>query len=284
MDAAPKAPCGVLYIVATPIGNLEDATRRSIRILGEVDLIAAEDTRRTKTLLRHYGIRTPTRSHHAHNERQASSHLIAALKAGRSVALVTDAGMPLLSDPGRMLVDKALDRNVRVSVIPGPSAVLTALVASGLASTAFTFLGFPPSRSGQRKRWLQSVAREARPLVLFEAPHRIHESLRDVLEILGDRPVAVGRELTKVHEEWIRGRIPEVLDHDRLAQGELTVVIGPAATDGSGDPGRPADLAVEYGQMTEAGRSRREAIRLLAARHGVSQRVIYALLEDSKAR
>ena len=228
MDAVSTEPRGVLYVVATPIGNLEDATFRCIRVLKEVALIAAEDTRRTGVLLRHYGIRTATRSYHAHNERQRTPSLIRALETGRSVALVTDAGTPLLSDPGRTLVNKALERGIQVTAIPGPSAVLTALVASGLAETEFTFLGFPPPRSNSRKAWLLALSDEPRPLVIFEAPHRISRSLSDMLEVLGDRRVAVCREMTKVHEEFVVGPISCVLDKLSSKKGEFTVVIEPA--------------------------------------------------------
>ncbi len=280
----PTEPRGVLYVVATPIGNLEDATFRSVRVLKEVGLIAAEDTRRTRVLLRHYGIHTPTRSYHAHNERQRSPGLVRMLESGESIALVTDAGTPLLSDPGQALVAKALERGMRVIAIPGPSAVLTALVVSGLAESEFTFLGFPPSRSNSRKRWLLTVSQEPRPLVIFEAPHRIGRSLEDMLEVLGDRRVAVCREMTKIHEDSVYGPISEVIQRLPSKKGEFTVVIAPPQTQDnrSTDTIDPALLAHEFGQVIETVRSRREAIRILAVRYGLSSRSIYKMLEEQK--
>ena len=284
MDAVSTEPRGVLYVVATPIGNLEDATFRCIRVLKEVALIAAEDTRRTGVLLRHYGIRTATRSYHAHNERQRTPSLIRALETGRSVALVTDAGTPLLSDPGRTLVNKALERGIQVTAIPGPSAVLTALVASGLAETEFTFLGFPPPRSNSRKAWLLALSDEPRPLVIFEAPHRISRSLSDMLEVLGDRRVAVCREMTKVHEELVVGPISRVLDKLSSKKGEFTVVIEPARASYNRlkDKIDPALLAHEFCQVIDKVSSRREAIRILSGKYGLSNRSIYKILEEEK--
>ena len=284
MDAVSTEPRGVLYVVATPIGNLEDATFRCIRVLKEVALIAAEDTRRTGVLLRHYGIRTATRSYHAHNERQRTPSLIRALETGRSVALVTDAGTPLLSDPGRTLVNKALERGIQVTAIPGPSAVLTALVASGLAETEFTFLGFPPHRSNSRKAWLLALSDEPRPLVIFEAPHRISRSLSDMLEVLGDRRVAVCREMTKVHEELVVGPISRVLDKLSSKKGEFTVVIEPARASYNRlkDETDPALLAQEFSQVIDKVSSRREVIRILSGKYGLSNRSIYKILEEEK--
>ena len=284
MDAVSTEPRGVLYVVATPIGNLEDATFRCIRVLKEVALIAAEDTRRTGVLLRHYGIRTATRSYHAHNERQRTPSLIRALETGRSVALVTDAGTPLLSDPGRTLVNKALERGIQVTAVPGPSAVLTALVASGLAETEFTFLGFPPPRSNSRKAWLLALSDEPRPLVIFEAPHRISRSLSDMLEVLGDRRVAVCREMTKVHEELVVGPISRVLDKLSSKKGEFTVVIEPARASCNRlkDKIYPALLARKFGQVIDKVSSRREAIRILSGKYGLSNRSIYKILEEEK--
>ena len=284
MDAVSSEPRGVLYVVATPIGNLEDATFRCIRVLKEVALIAAEDTRRTGVLLRHYGIRTATRSYHAHNERQRTPSLIRALEAGKSVALVTDAGTPLLSDPGRTLVNEALERGIQVTAIPGPSAVLTALVASGFAETEFTFLGFPPPRSNSRKAWLLAVADEPRPLVIFEAPHRISRSLSDMLEVLGDRRIALCREMTKVHEELVVGPIYDVLNRLSSKKGEFTVVIEPAraSLNRSDDTIDPAVLVHEFSQMTDKVSSRREAIRILSGKYGLSNRSVYEILKEEK--
>ena len=284
VDAVSTESPGVLYVIATPIGNLEDATFRSIRVLKEVALVAAEDTRRTGVLLRHYGIQTPTRSYHAHNEHPRSTSLIRTLETGKSIALVTDAGTPLLSDPGRTLVNKALNRGIRVSVIPGVSAVLTALVGSGLAELEFTFLGFPPPRSNSRKKWFLSVSQEPRPLVIFEAPHRISRSLEDMLEVMGDRRIAVCREMTKLHEEVIRGPISIVISQFSSVKGELTVVVEPAKAHNimSNDQVGSDLIAAEFDHMIDNVGSRREAIRLLAQKHGLPSRSIYETLEKQK--
>ena len=213
----------MLYLIATPIGNLEDVTLRALRLLREVTLIAAEDTRHTAKLLRHYGIQTPTTSFHEHNEKKKGPQLIARLKQGDTLALVTDAGTPLLSDPGGRLVKDALSHGITVHAIPGPSAILTALVMSGFTDTSFTYAGFPPSRASARQSWLFDLSCEPRPLVLFEAPHRIRAMLRDMLEVLGDREVALCREMTKLHEELVtRGQ--------DLFQVFLTVFLWPEAS------------------------------------------------------
>ncbi len=194
---------GTLYVVATPIGNLEDITFRAVRILREVAVIAAEDTRRTARLLQHYSISTPTTSLHEHNERTRSTAIVKRLQGGESVALVSDAGTPVVSDPGAWLVAAAHKAAVPVVPIPGPSAVIAALSASGLTAEQLLFVGFPPSRAGARKRWFAALKDESRLIAFYEAPHRIRASLEDLLEQLGDRLIAVGRELTKAHEELV---------------------------------------------------------------------------------
>src|ERR1043165_530364 len=194
---------GILYVVATPSGNLEDVTFRPIRVLREVALIAAEDTRRTARLLQHYSISTPTTSLHEHNERTKTSAIIARLQAGDSVALVSDAGTPLISDPGAHLVGQAHRAGIPVLPIPGPNAAIAALSASGLAEQSFIFAGFPPSRSKARQTWLAELAAERRILIFYEAPHRIRPTLEDMLQVLGDRVVALGRELTKLQSELV---------------------------------------------------------------------------------
>ncbi len=219
---------GILYVVATPIGNLEDITFRALRVLREVALIAAEDTRRTARLLQHYSISTPTTSLHEHNERTRTPELIARLTQGDSVAVVSDAGTPLISDPGGMLVAAAHDAGIRVEPVPGASAAMAAVSASGLPADQILFVGFPPSRANDRKRWLTSLKDEPRLLVFFEAPHRILASLTDLLEIFGDRLAAVGRELTKVHEELAVRPISEHLQTLTSPRGEFTIVVAPA--------------------------------------------------------
>ena len=226
---------GTLHLVATPIGNLEDVTLRALRLLREVALIAAEDTRRTAKLLRHYGIETPTTSFHEHNEKKKGPQLITRLQRGDTLALVTDAGTPLLSDPGGRLVNEALSHGIKVHAIPGPSAILTALVMSGFTDNSFTFAGFPPNRSqATENSWLFTLSKEARPLVLFEAPHRIRAMLRDLLEILGDREVALCREMTKIHEELVKGPVSGVLDRLSEARGEFTIIVSPPSKPGPG--------------------------------------------------
>lgn len=223
---------GKLIIVATPIGNLEDLSDRAAGALREADLVACEDTRRTGRLLSRLGIRQRLLSLHEHNERQRVPQLLAALRAGQTVALSSDAGTPLLSDPGFVLVRAALEAGVGVEHVPGPSAAIAALVLSGLPPHPFTFAGFPPPKQGKRRRFFQQFSTFEHTLVFFESPHRIQASLTDMASVFGDRPCAVGRELTKMHEEVLRGRLSEVRDElGRRAKpkGEFTVVIGAAS-------------------------------------------------------
>ncbi len=276
---------GILYVVATPIGNLEDVTLRALRILREVRLVAAEDTRRTARLLQHYSISTRTTSLHEHNERTKTAALIARLQAGDSIALVSDAGTPLVSDPGSQLVTAAHAAGIRVEPVPGPSAALAALSASGLGQGEFVFMGFPPSRSTARKSWLTSLAAESRTLILYEAPHRIRRTLEDMLEVWGDRMVAVGRELTKVHENLVVQPISDHLAGSLEERGEFTLVISgiQPTIDRPSESLTPEILAVEFGQMTADGRlPRGEALRALALRHGVPRRRVFELLEQAK--
>src|SRR6185295_7272847 len=201
---------GTLFVVATPIGNLEDITARALRDLGEVSLIAAEDTRRTSHLLTRYAITTPTTSLHEHNETRKAPSLVTRLLAGENVALVSDAGMPLMSDPGEELVRLAIDAGIRIEPIPGPSAITTALAVSGFTTQPFIFLGFPPTRSKDRREWFEELCRQTCTVVFFESPHRIRETLIEVGASVGDCRAVVCRELTKVHEELVRGPISHV--------------------------------------------------------------------------
>src|SRR4051794_37495868 len=216
---------GTLFVVATPIGNLEDVSARALRILREVALIAAEDTRRTGNLLARYGITTRTTSLHEHNEHGKAAALIERLKAGDDVALVSDAGTPTVSDPGTHVITRAAEEGIRVEPIPGPSAIVTALSVAGLRDQTFTFLGFPPTRSSDRTAWLEQVRMAGRTVVFFESPHRIRATLDDLLRSIGDRPVLVARELTKAHEQLVRGPITLALQRLREPQGEFTIVV-----------------------------------------------------------
>jgi 16S rRNA (cytidine1402-2'-O)-methyltransferase len=275
---------GTLYVVATPIGNLEDVTLRALRVLREVSLIAAEDTRRTARLLQHYSISTRTTSLHEHNERSKTAPLVARLVAGESIALVSDAGTPVVSDPGSQLVAAAHAAGIRVEPVPGPNAAVAVLSASGLAGDGFVFAGFPPNRSKARKQWLQGLVKETRPLILYEAPHRIRATLIDMQAILGDRVTAVGRELTKVHENLVVRPISQQLAGVLEERGEFTLVVaGAAAETEAVIAPAAAQMASEFGHMTKnEPLGRREAIRTLAQKYRISAREVFALLEEAK--
>jgi 16S rRNA (cytidine1402-2'-O)-methyltransferase len=221
-----------LYLVGTPIGNLEDITLRALRVLKEADAIACEDTRQTRKLLERYGITTRSTSYHEHNERERAAELVEELKGGARIALVTDAGMPGISDPGYRLVALAIEQGVRVIPVPGASAFLAALVASGLPAESFRFSGFLPAKRGERKTALESIRNSPRTQVFYEAPHRIVDALADVVEVLGaGRPVVVAREVTKVYEEFLRGTAAEVLAELQSrgeVKGEITLLLGKA--------------------------------------------------------
>jgi 16S rRNA (cytidine1402-2'-O)-methyltransferase len=269
--------------VGTPIGNLEDITFRAVRILKEADLIACEDTRQTRKLLDRYGVAKPTVSYHEHNEAERSPELIAKLLQGTTVALVSDAGMPLISDPGYRLVRAAIDSGIRVEAVPGASAVLTALAASGLATDSFHFAGFLPAKAGQRLRALEALADETATLIFYEAPHRIVDTLAAVSQALGDRPVVVARELTKMHEEFLRGTAAEIqaaLAAREPVKGEITLLIGKRT-------GRLEDdtpLAEAVDALVAQGISRMEAIKTVAHRRGLAKREVYSEVEKFKNR
>jgi 16S rRNA (cytidine1402-2'-O)-methyltransferase len=271
---------GLLYLVATPIGNLEDITYRAVRVLKEADLIACEDTRHTRTLLDHYEIRTPTISYHEHNEVERAAELAERLRAGAAIALVSDAGMPLVSDPGYRLVRAAIENGIAVQPVPGASAALAALAASGLPAETFRFCGFLPSKPGQRAKALEALAEEHATLIFYEAPHRILEALEAIEKALGARPVVVARELTKIHEEFLRGTAAEIrtqLGERDAVKGEMTVLVGRAAAPAPDDT--PVDEAVDA--LLRAGTLRMDAIKQVARRRGMSKREVYEkLLRD----
>ena len=276
---------GILYVVATPIGNLEDVTFRALRVLREVSIVAAEDTRRTARLLQHYSIPTPTTSLHEHNEHARVRGLVDRLSRGESIALVSDAGTPVISDPGAKLVAAAHAAGVKVEPVPGPSAVIAALSASGVGTSEFIFVGFPPGRANARKKWLANLAPESRAVVLFEAPHRIREFLRDALETLGNRTLTVARELTKAHEQLVVRPINELLTIDVRPQGEFTIVVHPPShapprVDQAPDA---ATLLEEFGVLTNnTNATRRDALKTLAAKYKMPMKEIYRAVERAR--
>jgi 16S rRNA (cytidine1402-2'-O)-methyltransferase len=276
---------GTLFVVATPIGNLEDITVRALRILRDVAVICAEDTRRTAQLLARHAIATPTTSLHEHNETSKSASVIARLQRGDNVALVSDAGTPTVSDPGARLIRGAIDAGIRIEPIPGPSAVLAALTASGLPTDSFMFLGFPPIRSKDRKQWFRRAREVGGTVVFFEAPHRIRESLDDLRRAVGDCEVAVGRELTKVHEKLVRGPISSVVNNLTELRGEFTVVasIGQIANNIGVEPLSDAEMARQFGELTiNRGSTKRQAVAYLARKHSLAANKVYAALEHAK--
>lgn len=273
---------GILYVVATPIGNLEDVTFRALRVLREVSVIAAEDTRRTAKLLQHYSISTPTTSLHAHNEHAKFPRLLDRLRSGDSLALVSDAGTPAISDPGSRLIASAHEAGITVQAVPGASAVTAMVSAVGLESEGFSFVGFPPNRSNARKTWLRGYSEHRLPLILYEAPHRILGLLHDIQGELGERRVAVGRELTKVYESLAVRPISSWLSDPPPRQGEFTLVIFPAPPPDlrhAAAIGAPT-LAKEFWLLTNNdGFGRREALRAVAQRFGVRTRDVFAAVE-----
>jgi 16S rRNA (cytidine1402-2'-O)-methyltransferase len=267
---------GTLYIVATPIGHLEDITLRAIRTLKDVDVIAAEDTRHTQTLLRHFSIDTPLTSYHEHNERAKTCQLVARLERGESIALVSDAGTPAISDPGYRLVVEATRLGIRVVPIPGPSALIAALSAGGLPTDGFNFRGFLPARKRERRSKLQEFRDDRYSIVVYEAPHRLKESLDDIREIFGDRRMVLARELTKLHEELLRGRISEVIAEvsQREIRGEVTLII-----EGSSNVNPPSEEALrdEIAKLVGEGMRVKEIAEIIGEKYGYSKREIYGL-------
>ena len=293
MDVSARQPA--LYLVATPIGNLEDITLRALRVLKEVDVIACEDTRQTQKLLNHYSIATRTTSYHEHNEMTRAAELVKQMQEGASVALVTDAGMPGISDPGYRLIALAIRHRVPVVPVPGASAFLAALVASGLPTDSFRFSGFLPAKRGERRAALEAVRNSPRTQVFYEAPHRIVETLTDIVEVLGiARHVVVAREVTKLHEEFLRGRAGEVLadlKSREAVKGEITLLIGKAdeedarlGTDrGAADaPVRPSVRERVKQIMAEEKIDEKAALKKVAKERGVSKSEAYREMQRDK--
>jgi 16S rRNA (cytidine1402-2'-O)-methyltransferase len=278
---------GTLFVVATPIGNLEDISARALRVLREAALIAAEDTRRTHHLLSRYGITTRTTSLHEHNERGKSNIILDRLRAGESVALVSDAGTPTVSDPGQLLIKAAIDAGVRVEPVPGPNAAIAALSVSGLPMEAFTFLGFPPTRSSDRSAWFAQLRSAGHTVVFYESPHRVMSTLEELERVVGDQMVVVARELTKAHEELVRGPISKIRSELHHVAGEFTVVVDIGRTTETETPQAPSPalLRSEFGELTNnMALTRRQAISRLSKRYALPAKTIYDLLEESKLK
>jgi 16S rRNA (cytidine1402-2'-O)-methyltransferase len=277
---------GTLFVVATPIGNLEDISARALRVLREVALIAAEDTRHTGHLLQRFGLTTRTTSFHEHSQKGKAAEVIQRLKAGESIALVSDAGTPTVSDPGAHLIQLARSAGIRVEPVPGPSAAMAALSASGFSAESFVFLGFPPTKGSDRRAWFdrfEAASHLVSVAIFYEAPHRIESTLREIQGRFGNVMATIARELTKVHEDIQTGRLDELDLSER--RGEFTVLVdfGQTPADKPSAPISPAAIAAEFGEITKMhGSTRRQAIASLSRKYGLSARSIYAMLEESK--
>ena len=279
---------GTLYLVSTPIGNLEDITHRAVRILSEVDVIACEDTRHTRKLLNHYGINTKTVSYHEHNERERAAELLKLMESGADVAIVTDAGTPGISDPGFRLTRLAVDNGVRVVPVPGASALITALVASGMPTDEFFFGGFLPARSGARRTRLTELGSVPATLVFYEAPHRIAATLKDAHEVLGEREAVVARELTKMHEEIVRGRLSELaarFNSAETARGEIVLIIDRTVikTEVADNPSS-MNIASLVESLESTGLDHRAALKKAARELGLSRAEAYRRLVAERSQ
>lgn len=272
--------CGKLFVCATPIGNLEDVTLRVLRVLSEVDIIAAEDTRITRKLLNKYEIKGSLVSYHEHNKEKKSKELVGRLRKGVNIALVSDAGMPGLSDPGYRLMQACINSDIDIEVLPGPFAAVTALVASGLPTDRFVFQGFLPKKQGQRKKALEELSQVKGTIVLYESCHRIRAFLEDALEVLGDRPIVLARELTKKFEEKIRGSVSEVLEiaQSRELKGEIVVIISGVSTQKR--TLRPEAIFKDLKDLMAGGYSKKDAIKALSTQIGIPKRAIYEIAQN----
>lgn len=277
---------GTLYLCPTPIGNLEDMTFRSIRMLKEAAVIAAEDTRHTRKLLSHFEIHTPLISYHEHNKAERGPELVDRLLAGEDIALVSDAGMPGISDPGSDLVRLSVQANVGVTALPGPNAALTALICSGLDTTAFTFIGFLPKTKKKRREMIDSLTSHPYTLLFYESPHRITDTIEELYKAFGDRPAAAGREISKVYEEFVRGTLSSIQKHftEKQPRGEFTLVVAGAAgttveTEHAEPETSPAEAVAE---LIASGMDKKQAIKKVALDRGLSKRDVYQSVIDLK--
>ena len=281
-DFSDSDMAGTLYIVATPIGNLEDITLRALRILKEVDLVACEDTRHTRKLLSHYQISKPAISYHQHNEQERAAELVARLEAGGNIALVSDAGTPLVSDPGLRIVREAVERGIRVVPIPGASALIAAIAGAGLPTDQFSFAGFLPSKQTARRARLTELAALPMTIVFYEAPHRIKQALADARELLGERRIVIARELTKIHEEFIRGELSEIELPD-LTRGEIVVLIGPPAKNTATNTQANRSVLKDVEEIMRVENiDRKAALKRVARSRGIGKSEAYRQMLDER--
>jgi 16S rRNA (cytidine1402-2'-O)-methyltransferase len=275
-----------LFVVATPIGNLEDITLRALRVLKEADLIACEDTRHTQKLLNHYGISTPTISYYEQNEASRAEQLVKELEAGKRIALVTDAGMPGISDPGFRLIALAVRTGIKVTPVPGASAVISAFAASGLPTDSFQFHGFLPPKSGQRRKMFETIRASSQTEIFYEAPHRLKEALEDIVAVLGQaRPIVIARELTKIHEEFLRGPVGQVLEELNVRgeiKGEITLLIGKASEDQGVAHHQESVRECVRQIMAEQNLDEKTALKVVAKERGISKSEAYRELQRSR--
>ena len=273
---------GKLYLVATPIGNLEDITYRAIRVLKEVDLIAAEDTRNSLKLLNHYEIKKPLISYHRHNEELRVDNLIEKLKQGKNIAVISDAGTPGISDPGEVIAKEAIKNDIEVIPIPGACAAINALIASGLNTTEFTFFGFLPLNKKLRKEKLNEIKDETKTCIIYEAPHKLQKTMQDFKEVIENREVVLAREITKIHEEFIRGNIDEIISKSENLKGEMIILIEGAKKQENENELNNLSLEEHYEYYQKQGLDKKEIIKIIAKDRGVNKNEIYMYFTKNK--
>ncbi len=276
-----EAPTGALYVVATPLGNLQDISQRAIEVLKNVDLVAAEDTRRSRQLLSHFGIEAEMESYHGDSSKAKTQRIVEQLMAGKQVALLSDSGTPAVSDPGAELVHQALDRDVKVIPIPGPSAVTTAFSAAGISASGFVFAGYPPRKDGEKRQFLAELAAQPRPIILYEAPQRVADTLQQLADICPQRRIVVGRELTKMYEEIRQGPVAEMAEAitGEEPRGEFTLVLNPAPQPAPSRQVSEANVEEAVRAMIEAGLSHRDAAHIVELLTELSRNEAYELVQ-----